>query len=150
MGVSRSRREAGELVELLVGEVNGVGSGVLLDVCDATGAGDRGDVVTLSQQPCQRHLGQGGADLGGDRGNLVGQAQVVLEVVAAEPGVVRPEDARVDLVRWSGTCRSKSPGRGGKGTKPIFSSRSTGRTRASGSRVNSEYSDWTAVTGWTA
>ncbi len=39
---------------------------------------------------------------------------------------------------------------GEKGTKPMFSSRSTGSTRASGSRVNSEYSDWTAVTGWTA
>jgi hypothetical protein len=37
-----------------------------------------------------------------------------------------------------------------KGTKPIPSSSSVGSTSASGSLQHSEYSLWTAVTGWTA
>ena len=37
-----------------------------------------------------------------------------------------------------------------KGTKPIPSSSSVGRTSSSGSRHHSEYSLWSAVTGWTA
>ena len=36
------------------------------------------------------------------------------------------------------------------GTKPIPSSSSVGRISASGSRHHSEYSLWSAVTGWTA
>ena len=39
---------------------------------------------------------------------------------------------------------------GENGTRPMFSSRSTGRTRSSIPRVHREYSDCTAVTGWTA
>ena len=37
-----------------------------------------------------------------------------------------------------------------KGTKPIPSSSSVGRISASGPRYQSEYSLWTAATGWTA
>ena len=37
-----------------------------------------------------------------------------------------------------------------KGTKPMPSSSSVGRTSASGSRHHSEYSLWSAATGWTA
>ena len=36
------------------------------------------------------------------------------------------------------------------GTKPMPSSSSVGRISRSGSRYHSEYSLWTAVTGWTA
>ena len=37
-----------------------------------------------------------------------------------------------------------------KGTKPMPSSSSSGRIASSGSRHHSEYSLWSAVTGWTA
>jgi hypothetical protein len=40
--------------------------------------------------------------------------------------------------------------RGLKGTKPIPSSSRVGRIFSSGFRVHSEYSLWSAVTGWTA
>jgi len=39
---------------------------------------------------------------------------------------------------------------GEKATKPMPSSRVTGSTAASGSRVQREYSDWSAASGWTA
>jgi hypothetical protein len=40
---------------------------------------DRGDVVALGQQPGQGDLCRGGAGLGGDGLDLVGDAQVALE-----------------------------------------------------------------------
>jgi len=39
--------------ELGGGELEAVGGGVLLDAVDAAGAGDRGDVVALGEQPGQ-------------------------------------------------------------------------------------------------
>ena len=61
------RGQGVEPLELVGGEHDGVGGGVLLDAGDAAGAGDGGDVVALGQQPGQRDLGGGGADLGADR-----------------------------------------------------------------------------------
>ncbi len=58
------------------------------------------------------------------------------------PGAIpsRPVTAPVRKPRPSGL----------NGTKAIPSSRQAGITVASGSRVQSEYSDWRAVIGWTA
>src|SRR5207248_8301124 len=51
---------------------------------DPSGAGDRRDVVAPGQQPGQSYLRRRGADLDGDRFDLVGDPQVVLEVRAGE------------------------------------------------------------------
>ena len=52
--------------QLVGGELDAVGGGVLLDAGDSAGAGDRGDVVAAGQQPGERGLCGGGADLGAD------------------------------------------------------------------------------------
>src|ERR1700728_1884568 len=71
-----------ELVDLSGSQLDAVSSGVLLDAGDPLGTGDRGDVVSLSQDPRQGDLSRGGADLGCDRLDLVDSAQVALEVLA--------------------------------------------------------------------
>src|SRR5207247_1391722 len=73
-------REIVEPRELLRAQFDRVGRGVLLDAGDALGAGDRRDVVALSEQPRQRHLGRCGFQLGSDGLDLVDDAQVLLEV----------------------------------------------------------------------
>jgi Domain of unknown function (DUF1707) len=98
VSVAGRRGAVVELADLLSGQLDAVGGGVLLKAGDPLGAGDRGDVAALGQQPGQ--------------------------------GYLRPS--------------------GEKGTKPMPSSRVSGSTSASGSRVHREYSDSSAVTGWTA
>jgi len=81
----------GEVVqpgELGGGELEAVGGGVLLDAVDAAGAGDRGDVVALGEQPGQGDLGRGCPDFGGDGSDLLDNAEVPLEVLPEEPRVV--------------------------------------------------------------
>jgi hypothetical protein len=56
------------------GELEAVGGGVLLDAADAPGAGNRGDVVALGEQPGQGDLGRGCTNFGGDGSNLVDNA----------------------------------------------------------------------------
>jgi hypothetical protein len=76
-----------EPLELVGGELNVRGGGVLLNPCDAAGARDGSDVVTTAEEPGQRSLGGSRADLGSDRGDLVDEGEVALEVVAGEAGV---------------------------------------------------------------
>src|SRR5207248_11493864 len=64
---------------------------------DPSGAGDRRDVVAPGQQPGQSYLRRRGADLDGDRFDLVGDPQVVLEVRAGEAGVGRAPVAVAEL-----------------------------------------------------
>ena len=80
----------GEIVEpldLLRAQLDAVGSGVLLDAGDALGAGDRGDVVTLREQPGQRDLRRCGVELGSDGLDLVDDAEVLLEVPSVKRGL---------------------------------------------------------------
>jgi hypothetical protein len=80
----------GQVVEsggLLRRELDGIGGHVFIDAGDTLGPGDRGDVVALREQPCQSHLGRGSAGLGCDGSDLVGNAQVALEVLAGEARV---------------------------------------------------------------
>jgi hypothetical protein len=51
--VAGGRGEVVELADLLCGQLDAIGGGVLLDSGDPLGAGDRGDVVALGQQPGQ-------------------------------------------------------------------------------------------------
>ena len=59
-------RQVAEPFELVAAQFDAVGGGVLLDAGDPPGAGDRGDVVALGEQPGQGDLRRGGAGLGGD------------------------------------------------------------------------------------
>jgi hypothetical protein len=81
----------GEIVEpsdLLRAQLDAVGGGVLLDAGDALGPGDRGDVVSLREQPGQSDLRRCGVDLGGDGLDLVDDAEVLLEVASVKGGLV--------------------------------------------------------------
>ena len=78
------RLERVEPAELVDGELDVRSGGVLFDACDAAGAGDGSDVLTPAEEPGQRGLGRGGADLGTDGGDLVDESEVALEVVAGE------------------------------------------------------------------
>jgi hypothetical protein len=58
--------EVVEPLDLLGGQFDGVGGGVLLDAGYALGAGNRGDVLALCEQPRQRDLRRRCVDFGGD------------------------------------------------------------------------------------
>src|SRR5215218_9926079 len=81
------RSEVVQPFDLLGAELDAVGGGVLLDAGDPLGAGDRGDVVALGEQPGQGDLCRGGPRLGGDGLDLVHDAQVSLEVLSGEARV---------------------------------------------------------------
>ena len=78
------RSEVVEPFDLFGAQLDAIGGGVLLDAGHPLGAGDRGDVVTLREQPGQRDLRRCGTCLGGDSLDLVDDAQVALEVLADE------------------------------------------------------------------
>src|SRR4051812_19941685 len=81
------RSEVVQPFDLLGTELDAVGGGVLLDAGDPLGAGDRGDVVALGEQPGQGDLCRGGPRIGGDGLDLVDDAQVALEVLSGEARV---------------------------------------------------------------
>ncbi len=87
MVVASSGREVVEPVDLLGTQLDAVGGGVLLDAGDPFGSGDRGGVVSASQDSRQGSLSRGGAGLDGDRLDLVDGTQVALEVLANKTGV---------------------------------------------------------------
>src|SRR4051812_37959337 len=80
VALAGGRGELVEPLELLCAELDRVGGGVLLDAGDALGAGDRGDVVALGEEPGQCDLRRRGVELGGDGLDLVDDAEVLLEV----------------------------------------------------------------------
>jgi len=78
----RSPVAGGEVVEpfdLRGAQLDAVGGGVLLDAGDPLGAGDRGNVVALCEQPGERDLCRCGARLGGDGLDLVDDSQILLK-----------------------------------------------------------------------
>ena len=87
MAFAGGRGEVAEPLELRAAEPDAVGCGVLFDTGDALGAGDRGDLIALRQQPRQRDLGRGGVELVGDGLDLVDDPQVLLEVALGEARV---------------------------------------------------------------
>ena len=62
--------EVVESFQLGGGEFDAVGGGVLFDAGDTAGAGDRGDVVAASEDPCQGGLCWCGSDFGADGADL--------------------------------------------------------------------------------
>src|SRR3954464_9837631 len=79
--------EVVQAFELRFGELDLVSRGVLLDASDAAGAGDRGDVVSPGEDPRERGLRGGCADLRADRADLVDEREVAAEVLTGEPRV---------------------------------------------------------------
>ena len=80
-------REVVQPFDLLGAQFDAVGGGVLLDAGDALGAGNRGDVVALREQPGQSDLRGCCTRLAGNGLDLVDDAQVALEVLAGEARV---------------------------------------------------------------
>jgi hypothetical protein len=68
------RSEVVQPFDLLGAQLELVGGGVLLDPGDALGAGDRGDVIALGEQPGQGYLCRCGVRFGGDGLDLVDDA----------------------------------------------------------------------------
>ena len=86
--LASGRGEVVESLDLLWAQLDTVGCRVLLDAGDPLGAGDRGNVVALGEQPGQRDLRRCGVELGGAGLDLVDDAEVLLEVALGEAGVV--------------------------------------------------------------
>ena len=142
----------GETVEVgaLVGGQRDAGrAGVLLDAVGPAGAGDRHDPRLLGQQPGQGDLPRGDA-LRPRRARRTWSTSAWL---AARFSALEPRDRGADVARRRtsrrvATVPVRNPLPSGlNGTKPMPSSASVGSTSASGSRVHSEYSLCTAVTG---
>jgi hypothetical protein len=74
-------------LDLLGAQLDVIGGRVLLDAGDPLGAGNRGDVVALREQPGESDLCRGGSRLGCDGSHLVDDAQIALEVLAGEARV---------------------------------------------------------------
>src|SRR6266700_27965 len=84
VALAGGRREVVQPFDMLDAQLHAVGGCVLLDAGDALGAGDRGDVVALREQPGQSDLRRCGIDLGGNCLDLVDDAEVLLEVALGE------------------------------------------------------------------
>src|SRR3954453_18944624 len=82
--VTRRGGQLVEPVELLGTQLDAVGGNVLLDPGDALRARDGSDEVTSGDDPGEGDLSRGDTQFGGDRLDFVGDAQVVLEVLAHE------------------------------------------------------------------
>lgn len=143
-------REVRQTFEMGGGEPDGVGGGVLLDAAHMLGAGDGGDVVALGEQPGDGDLGRSGAHFGGDGLDLVGQAQVVLEVLADEARVVATEVVLGEAV--GGADRPREETASQRRERDEADAEFAERGQDAGLRVarEEEYSDWTAETGVTA
>jgi hypothetical protein len=79
-----SRGEVVQPFDLLGAELDAIGGSVLLDARDSPAAGNRGDVVTLDEQPGQSDLCRGGTHLGSEGFDLIDDVQVALEVLSDE------------------------------------------------------------------
>lgn len=83
-----SRSEVVQPFDLLGAELDAVGSSVLLDADDSPGARNRGDVVSLDEQPGQSDLCRCGTNLGRDGSDLIDNAQIGLEILSGEAWVL--------------------------------------------------------------
>lgn len=94
--VADGRGEVAERADLLGGQFDAVGGGLLLTREARLAPGIGAMSSPLRQQPGRGNLRRRGAGLDGDRFDLVGDPQVVLEVLAGR---------RRRTARWSGSSR---------------------------------------------
>ncbi len=139
--------ESVEVGEVVGRERYGRRCRVLFDALGAAGSGDRNDPGLLCEQPTQGDLSGCDAAPVGEGGDVVDERLVRGPVLFGEArdGAADVSSANVVSVL---TLPVKNPFPSGlKGTNPMPSSLRVGRTSASGSRVQREYSLWSAVTG---
>ena len=106
------------------------GPDVLLEVGAALGAGDRHHVVALGGQPGEGDLARGHAVGLGDLAHHGHEGQVVVEVVALEPGHGAPEVVVGQLVEAAHGPREQAPARAGCTARGRCRARGTpGRSR---------------------
>ena len=87
MALAGGRREVVQPFDLLGAQLDAVGGRVLLDAGEPLGAGNRGDVVALREQPGQSDLCRCCTRLGGNCLDFVDDAQAALEVLSGEEWV---------------------------------------------------------------
>ena len=114
------------------------------------GAGDGHDLVALVQEPRQAELRRRDPPLGRHRLQLVNQTPVAGVVVALEARDAAAQVALGEPLGGTGGGREHPPADGAERDEADAQLADRGSTSASGSRDQSEYSDWTAATGWTA
>src|SRR5207302_7714653 len=124
---------------------------VLLDAGDALGAGDRGDVLALGEQPGQRDLRWCGVELGGDGLDLVDDAEILFEVALGEARVVLAPVIVSEVLGGADRPGEEAVAerRVGHEADPQVA-QLRGSSSASGSRVHREYSVCRAAIGCTA
>jgi hypothetical protein len=88
----------GDPLHLLRAQLDLSGGEVLLEICDALGAGDGNDVPPAVEHPGKRELTRRDAPLGGELLHALGELAVVLEVLAGEAGAVAAEVPLVELL----------------------------------------------------
>jgi hypothetical protein len=84
------RSEVVQPLDLLGAQFDAVGRRIFLDARDPLGPWNRGDVVTLREQPRQGHLRRCRTGLAGNRFYFVDDVQIALEVLAGETRVGLP------------------------------------------------------------
>ena len=131
------------------------GPDVLVQSLQLRGTGDGHDPWLLGQEACQRDLG-GRRPLPGPDAHAGGRTRAWFACTRlgrrSAAGMLR-KSALSELVVVASICAGRgSPWPSGlNGTKPMpSSSRSRAASRPPGPASSSEYSLWTAVTGWTA
>src|SRR5882762_2273263 len=87
VALAGGRREVAQPFDLLGAQLDAAGRDVLLDAGGPHGAGNRGDVPALREQPGQSDLCRCCARLSGNGLDLLDDAQVALEVIASEARV---------------------------------------------------------------
>jgi hypothetical protein len=108
VALAGGRSEVVQPLDLIGAQLDAIGRSGLLDAGNPLGAGDRGDVAALREQPGQRDLCRCGACLGCNRLDLVDDAQIALEVLADEVfsgNTMRPSSSvRANAYACSRSC----------------------------------------------
>jgi len=139
-----------DLAEVVRRKLDGGRSDVLFQAIQLRGAWDWNNPRLLGKQPRERNLSWGRILPPGDVAKQIDHCLIRFSSLRRK---ARDDVAEVGTVECSLLVNlpvRKPLPRGLNGTKPIPSSSRTGITSLSGSLHHSEYSLWSAVTGWTA
>ena len=86
----------GQLVDVVLTQVELGGSEVFVESFEASSAGDGHDPRLSRQQPCQGDLSWGGVQAGSDRGDFVDELEVAGQGFGGEPGKGGPDVASAE------------------------------------------------------
>jgi hypothetical protein len=140
-----------ELQKIIGCQLDLGGRKVLLEPVELGGAWDRDDPRLLDEEPGKRDLRRRRALPLRNTGKQVDEGAFAARASGStKRGTVLRKSPLANSVVVSIFPVRKPLPSGLKGTKPMPSSSSVGRIASSGSRHQSEYSLWSAMTGWTA